>query len=41
MMEALGRQLSGQVQLAYRATGFVYTLDAPLSALTVKVSAAA
>jgi two-component sensor histidine kinase len=41
MMEALGRQLSGQVHLAYQATGFVYTLDAPLSALTVKVSAAA
>jgi two-component sensor histidine kinase len=41
MMEALGRQLNGQVLLAYQATGFVYTLDAPLSALTVKVSAAA
>ena len=41
MMEALGKQLNGQVQLAYQATGFVYTLDAPLSALTVKVSAAA
>ena len=41
MMEALGRQLNGQVQLAYQATGFVYTLDAPLSSLTVKVSAAA
>jgi two-component sensor histidine kinase/DNA-binding NarL/FixJ family response regulator len=41
MMEALGRQLNGQVQLAYQPTGFVYMLDAPLSALTVKVSAAA
>ena len=41
MMEALGKQLNGQVQLAYQATGFVYTLDAPLSSLTVKVSAAA
>jgi two-component sensor histidine kinase len=41
MMEALGRQLNGQVHLAYRPTGFVYTLDAPLSALTAKVSAAA
>ena len=41
MMEALGQQLNGQVQLAYQPTGFVYTLDAPLSALTVKVSAAA
>jgi two-component sensor histidine kinase len=41
MMEALGRQLNGQVQLAYQPTGFVYTLDAPLSALTAKVSAGA
>jgi two-component sensor histidine kinase/CheY-like chemotaxis protein len=41
MMEALGKQLNGQVLLAYQATGFVYTLDAPLSSLTVKVSAAA
>ena len=40
MMEALGRQLNGQVQLAYQPTGFVYALDAPLSALTAKVSAA-
>ncbi len=36
MMEALGGQFSGTVQLAYRATGFVYTLDAPLSSLTLK-----
>ena len=41
MMEALGRQLNGQVQLAYQPTGFVYTLDAPLGALTAKVSAVA
>ncbi len=41
MMEALGRQLNGQVLLAYRPTGFVYTLDAPLSAFTAKVRAAA
>jgi two-component sensor histidine kinase/CheY-like chemotaxis protein len=41
MIEALGRQLNGQVQLAYQPTGFVYTLDAPLSALTAKVSAGA
>jgi len=41
MMEALGRQLNGQVQLAYQPTGFVYTLDVPLSAVTVKSSAAA
>jgi two-component sensor histidine kinase/ActR/RegA family two-component response regulator len=36
MMESLGQQLSGSVQLAYKAGGFVYTLDAPLSSLTVK-----
>ena len=41
MMEALGRQLNGQVQLAYQPTGFVYTLDVPLSAVTVKSSVAA
>jgi two-component sensor histidine kinase/FixJ family two-component response regulator len=36
MMEALGQQLHGQAQLAYAPTGFVYSLDAPLSSLTVK-----
>jgi two-component sensor histidine kinase/CheY-like chemotaxis protein len=36
MMQALGSQLGGQVQLAYKPTGFVYSLDVPLSALTVK-----
>jgi two-component sensor histidine kinase len=36
MMESLGQQLHGQVQLAYHPAGFVYTLDAPLSSLTVK-----
>ena len=41
MMESLGRQLSGQVLLAYRPTGFAYTLDAPLSAVTAKSRAAA
>ena len=41
MMEALGGQLNGQVQLAYQPTGFVYTLDVPLSAVTAKSSAAA
>ncbi|MEO8420154.1 MAG: HWE histidine kinase domain-containing protein [Hyphomicrobium sp.] len=41
MMEALGRQLNGQVLLNYQQTGFVYTLNAPLSALTAKVPAAA
>lgn len=36
MMQALGGQLSGQVELAYKPTGFVYSLDVPLSSLTVK-----
>jgi two-component sensor histidine kinase/CheY-like chemotaxis protein len=36
MMESLGQQLNGQVQLAYQPTGFVYMLDVPLSSLTVK-----
>ncbi len=36
MMESLGQQLCGQVQLAYHPTGFVYILDVPLSSLTAK-----
>ena len=36
MIEALGRQLNGQVHLAYQKQGFVYTLDVPLKALTDK-----
>jgi two-component sensor histidine kinase len=36
MMGSLGQQLNGMVDLAYLATGFVYTLDVPLGALTVK-----
>jgi len=36
MMGSLGQQLSGKVQLEYLPTGFVYTLDVPLSSLTVK-----
>ncbi len=36
MIEALGRQLNGQVHLAYQRQGFVYTLDVPLKALTDK-----
>ena len=36
MMGALGQQLNGAVELEYLPTGFVYTLDVPLSALTVK-----
>jgi hypothetical protein len=36
MMESLGQQMHGRVELDYQPMGFVYTLDAPLSALTVK-----
>jgi two-component sensor histidine kinase len=36
MMRSLGQQLNGQVHLAYQPTGFVYTLDVPLNALTAK-----
>jgi two-component sensor histidine kinase/ActR/RegA family two-component response regulator len=36
MMGSLGQQLNGEVQLAYLPTGFVYVLDVPLSALTMK-----
>jgi two-component sensor histidine kinase len=36
MMDSLGQQLNGTVELEYRPTGFVYTLDVPLGALTVK-----
>ena len=37
MMGSLGQQLNGEVQLDYLPTGFVYTLDVPLSSLTAKV----
>jgi two-component sensor histidine kinase len=36
MIGSLGKQLNGEVQLAYQVTGFIYTLDVPLSSLTVK-----
>src|SRR3954466_14090652 len=36
MIGSLGQQLNGKVQLEYLPTGFVYTLDVPLSSLTVK-----
>jgi two-component sensor histidine kinase/CheY-like chemotaxis protein len=36
MIGSLGQQLKGKVQLEYLPTGFVYTLDVPLSSLTVK-----
>jgi len=37
MMESLGQQLHGEVQLAYVPTGFIYTLSVPLSSLTAMV----
>ena len=33
MMESLGQQLNGQVHLAYERSGFVYSLDVPLSSI--------
>ena len=33
MMESLGQQLNGQVQLAYEPGGFIYSLDVPLSSV--------
>src|SRR6202790_4989729 len=33
MIETLGRQLNGKVEMAYAPNGFVYVLDVPLSSL--------
>jgi len=33
MMESLAQQLHGQVRLAYEPSGFIYTLDVPLSSV--------
>jgi two-component sensor histidine kinase len=33
MMESLGQQLKGQVQLAYEPDGFIYSLDVPLGSV--------
>ncbi|CAN5336797.1 sensor histidine kinase [soil metagenome] len=33
LMETLGKQLNGEVTLAYESSGFVYTLDVPLGSL--------
>jgi two-component sensor histidine kinase/CheY-like chemotaxis protein len=33
MMESLGQQLNGQVKLSYDPSGFVYSLDVPLSSI--------
>jgi two-component sensor histidine kinase/CheY-like chemotaxis protein len=37
MMRSLGKQLNGQVELAYERTGFIYVLDVPLSSLIANV----
>ena len=34
LIETLGQQLKGTVELAYAPTGFVYLLDIPLASLT-------
>jgi two-component sensor histidine kinase/DNA-binding response OmpR family regulator len=36
MMISLGQQLKGQVELTYRPSGFVYTLNVPIESLTTK-----
>ena len=33
MMESLGQQLNGRVQLAYEPSGFIYSLDVPLGSV--------
>jgi two-component sensor histidine kinase len=35
LIETLGRQLRGNVQLTYEPTGFVYALDVPMASLTL------
>jgi two-component sensor histidine kinase len=34
LIETLGKQLKGEVQLRYEPSGFVYALDVPLASLT-------
>jgi two-component sensor histidine kinase len=34
MMESLGQQLHGRVELTYDSSGFIYTLDVPLSSVS-------
>jgi two-component sensor histidine kinase/CheY-like chemotaxis protein len=36
MMQSLGQQLSGQVQLSYDPAGFVYRLDVPLASIAAE-----
>jgi hypothetical protein len=33
MMESLGQQLNGEVQLTYDPSGFIYSLDVPLRSI--------
>ncbi|MEI9851673.1 MAG: sensor histidine kinase [Sphingomonas sp.] len=40
MMTSLGLQLKGQVGLEYKPSGFVYTMDVPLEAVTISRRAA-
>jgi two-component sensor histidine kinase len=37
LIETLGKQLKGDVQMTYEPSGFVYTLDVPLASLTSSV----
>ncbi|AYJ85333.1 response regulator (plasmid) [Sphingomonas paeninsulae] len=37
MMVSLGQQLHGQVELKYHSTGFIYTMDVPIEAVTVSM----
>jgi two-component sensor histidine kinase/DNA-binding response OmpR family regulator len=37
MMESLGQQLNGEVQLSYEPSGFVYSLDVPLRSIIATV----
>jgi hypothetical protein len=32
-MGSLGQQLNGEVRLAYAPTGFIYTMDVPMTSL--------
>jgi two-component sensor histidine kinase len=34
LIETLGKQLRGDVQLTYASTGFSYTFDVPIAALS-------
>jgi two-component sensor histidine kinase/CheY-like chemotaxis protein len=37
MMESLGQQLNGRVHLAYKPSGFIYSLDVPLGSVVAAV----